>query len=163
AGATCLWVIFVSISTLNEKRVARQFVVIKERDTLLADEKSNFERMEKTFQLQHKACALWLQETMNKVPSNLLLLDHRQRVAAVNAQALQQLGIPMETDVLGKSWQDLPGLSACGSSLVESLETPGSPVRRIDGTSGRVIEFCTMRSEDEGSGGTWVRFIVGLL
>jgi len=130
---------------------------------LLQAEKLKRNGSEKREQASALQNTMWLQEALEQIPRPLVLLDGRQRVAAVNAPAATLLEAGDPRDLLGKSWQDVPGLSSCGPSLVESLEAPGSAVRRIDGLSGRMTEFFSMSSKEGLSGGTWVRFLGGLV
>jgi len=163
AAAALIWgALFLYLQFL-ERRTSGLQTQTAELEGLLQMEKLKRNDSEQRERSTLHQRAVWLQDALEQIPRPLLLLDGRQRVMAANSPAAALLDTGEPQDLLGKSWQDIPGLNDCGSSLVESLEAPGFPVRRIDGLSGRITEFFTMTSKEGSSGGTWVSFLGGLV
>ncbi len=158
AAGSLLWTALFIYRQRLERRAAHLRLQVVEFQGMLDEEKRKRKDAEKREQLCALQSSAWLEVALSYMSRPLLLLDGRQRLAAANAAAAALLGARDPRDLSGKSWQDVRELSACGPSLAESLGSPGRPVHKMDGASGRVVEFFTMNSTGSLSGGTWVRF-----
>jgi len=159
AAISLLWIALFFYLQRQEKRAASLCVQVMELQGMLETEKFKRKEAEKREERGVIQCLAWLEMALAQIPRPLLLLDGRQRLAAMNTPAAVLLDATEPHDLSGKSWQDIRGLSACGPTLAESLEAPGRAIRQRDGSSGRAMEFFTMRLKEGLSGGTWVRFL----
>ena len=155
-GSAVLWLAWMARSFHWRHRLAERDHRIADLLTM-AEEREQKERRETERQFQ--ARTLWatrLQSAVNRIPQAILLLDQRQSVVAANSSAVQALGAENSASLVGKSWQEVPRLSACGKELEKSLASPGCPVEWPSEAGDIRLRLETTAA---GMTGTWITIV----
>jgi PAS domain-containing protein len=119
----------------------------------LAEERNRHRLQEEIFQGSRSAMTNWVQSAVEHAAEGLILLDQRQRVVAANRLAALAVGLDDGASMIGKSWHEIPWLSACGKELERSLASPGNPVEWTSETGGLRLRFETEAGDRSG---TWI-------
>lgn len=109
------------VHRLSEKRDQEILGLLREEKECRQTAEARAERVTKEYSVA-------LREAIASVDKPLILLDSRQRVAALSPSALARMGSPAMDSVLGKSWLEVPSLSLAGSEIERALATPGQQI-----------------------------------
>ena len=154
-----LYILFLSVlalallalSLINQKKRQEQKIRLDDLEALLNEATAFGQELESKIQQVQVRNQAVLQMVLCHFTVPVLLLDARQRILAVSEKAAQRLNI-IQGQAYGKSWQDIPTLTASGSTLEQSLASPGKAVDCLLGDRETVLRF---KSAPHGLG-TWI-------
>jgi len=152
ASCAGLWLGFVLWAGILNRRLAKLSAALAEGGTLLTEERDKNRCLDAAHQEARKVSEALLHATIDRVPGGMILLDQRQRVAALNQEAARHLNIQDGTSLIGKAWAEIPMLASCGAFLERSLQSPGI---ELEITESGDEEALTIQTSADGSG-TWV-------
>jgi PAS domain-containing protein len=154
-AAGLVWLILFLYWQVLERRTSGLRTQVHEFSGQLGEEKRKLAAAFEREQVAILQTSAYLKRAVDQAAGPLMVLDHHQRVLAVNPAALARLGIGGAAQILRKSWHEVPGLEACGAGLERSLAIPGQPID-CSASSGelRVV----FETDLTGLAGTWVRF-----
>jgi len=151
-GGVLLWLAWMARLLVWRRRVTEQEHRIADLMTM-AEEQKQQARRDADKQSQSRALSAgWLQSAVDQLPGAMILLDERQRTAAVNSTAAGLLNGGGEAILPGTPWSDVPFLRTCGAALERSLRSPGAEVKVDLPTDGTILGLTTLKD----GAGTWV-------
>ncbi len=151
-GVMCLSVLVSVFVALVEKRHGAAARELSDLTALLDNEKKERARMARSAQTHRQQMSCWMTVLAEQLPQPVVLLDHQQRVLAVNQAAGLRLGVTPRA-LIGKSWQDVPVISLGGDVLGQSLQQMNQVFRTSGPPS---LRWCTLDAEGSALLGTWI-------